>query len=255
MCANVTCVDPDVRDGDLLWTPGPGKLARSNLTAFTGWLGRERGLRFDDYAALWRWSVTDLEAFWRALWDYFADPGIGAPTRVLGSRSMPGARVVPRRPAELCARCPALRGRRADALLYLSEPTALHRAALGGPRRPVRILATRLRALGVLPGDRVAASVMPNIPQTIIAMLATTAIGAIWASCSPDFGERGVLDRFAQLAPKVLFCVDGYRYGGKAFDRRGRAAQIAAGLPSARAGGVPCRTCTRTTAALPSRRR
>ncbi|MFI4884906.1 MAG: acetoacetate--CoA ligase, partial [Steroidobacterales bacterium] len=97
----------------------------------------------------------------------------------------------------------------------------------------VRILATQLRAFGVQPGDRVVAW-MPNIPQTVVAMLAATAIGAIWACCSPDFGERGVLDRFAQLSPKVLFCIDGYRYGGRAFDRRAELARILAGLPSLR---------------------
>jgi len=95
----------------------------------------------------------------------------------------------------------------------------------------VRILATQLRRLGVVPGDRVAAY-LPNSPHAIIAMLATASIGAIWTSCGPDFGTRGVLDRFAQLAPKVLFCVDGYQYGGKPFNRRPELAQIIAGLDS-----------------------
>ena len=117
-----------------------------------------------------------------------------------------------------------------DALYHQSETTPL--AGLSWPdlANGVRVLATRLRAMGVRPGDRVA-SCMPNIPQTVIAMLATTSIGAVWTSCSPDFGWRGVSDRFGQLAPKVLFCVDSYRYGGRDYDRSAEMEQIIALLP------------------------
>jgi len=218
-----------VREGDLLWTPSPARLADSNLTAFTAWLGAERGLRFDGYHALWRWSIEDLEGFWQAVWDYSGIDASAPPERVLASRAMPGADWFPG--ARLNYAQHVLRRERPGepALFHVSETTpvtGLDWADLAGQ---VRILATRLREMGVRPGDRVA-SYMPNIPQTVIAMLATTSIGAIWTSCSPDFGWRGVLDRFRQLQPKVLFAVDGYTYGGRDFDRRGELRQIIAGL-------------------------
>ncbi len=219
-----------VREGDLLWAPGAQRIAGANLTAFTAWLAAERGLRFDGYHALWRWSVDDLDGFWRAVWDYSGVEASAPPERVLGRRSMPGTEWFPG--ARLNYAQHALRCEQpgTDALYYVSEDApmvrALDWAELAGQ---VRILGTQLRAMGVRPGDRVA-SYLPNIPQTVIAMLATTSVGAIWTACSPDFGWRGVLDRFRQLEPKVLFCVDGYSYGGRDFDRRDEVRQIAAGL-------------------------
>jgi acetoacetyl-CoA synthetase len=220
-----------MQPGELLWTPGPDRIRYANVTALAEWLARERGRHLADYHALWRWSVEDLEGFWQALWDYFGIESSAPHTRVLGRRSMPGAEWFPG--ARLNYAQHVLRRERAggDVLLHLSETrplTALPWTTLGNQ---VRALATQLRALGVQPGDRVVAW-MPNIPETMAAMLATTAIGAVWACCSPDFGERGTLDRLAQLAPKVLFSVDGYRYGGKAFDRRSQLRDIAASLTS-----------------------
>ena len=220
-----------MQPGELLWTPVPERIRQANVTALADWLARERGRHFADYRALWRWSVEDLEGFWQALWDYFAIESSAPHTRVLERRAMPGAEWFPG--ARLNYAQHVLRGERAggDVLLHLSETrplTALRWETLG---KQVRTLATELRALGVQPGDRVVAW-MPNIPETMAAMLATTAVGAIWACCSPDFGERGTLDRLAQLEPKVLFSVDGYRYGGKAFDRRSQLRDIAASLSS-----------------------
>ena len=220
-----------MQPGELLWTPLPERIRQANVTALADWLARERGRHFADYRALWRWSVEDLEGFWQALWDYFAIESSAPHTRVLERRAMPGAEWFPG--ARLNYAQHVLRGERAggDVLLHLSETrplTALKWETLG---KQVRTLATELRALGVQPGDRVVAW-MPNIPETMAAMLATTAVGAIWACCSPDFGERGTLDRLAQLEPKVLFSVDGYRYGGKAFDRRSQLRDIAASLSS-----------------------
>ena len=208
----------DVKEGDLLWKPGPEQVAYANVTRLTHWLAEHRGLTFADYEGLWRWSVEDLEGFWGALWDYFGIEASQPYTRVLGKREMPGAEWFPG--ARLNYAQHFMRGERpgTDALMFLNETTPLQGVRWETLAGQVRILATRLRELGVRPGDRVA-SYMPNIPQTVIAMLATTSIGAVWASCSPDFGWRGVLDRLQQLRPKVLFCVDGYRYGGKAFDR------------------------------------
>jgi acetoacetyl-CoA synthetase len=218
-----------VREGDLLWTPSDEWVAGTNLTAFMSWLAAERGRRFGDYQALWRWSVDDLTGFWQAIWDYSGVEASAPPQRVLGSRAMPGAEWFPG--AMLNYAQHALRHERpgGDALLHASETrpvTSMDWAELAGQ---VRVLGTRLRDMGVQPGDRVA-SYLPNIPQAAIAMLATTSIGAIWTSCSPDFGWRGAADRFRQVRPRVLFCVDGYTYGGRRFDRRGELRQVIGAL-------------------------
>ncbi|HJS92418.1 MAG TPA: acetoacetate--CoA ligase [Steroidobacteraceae bacterium] len=217
--------------GEILWTPDAARIERANITAFARWLERERGLSFGHYLELWRWSVRDLESFWGALWDYFEVEASASYVRVLGRRAMPGAEWFPG--ARLNYAQNLLRREREGgvALLHAAENRGLEAMSWSDLAGQVRILATELRALGVRPGDRVVAW-MPNIPQTVVAMLATTAIGAIWACCSPDFGERGVLDRLAQLSPKVLFCIDGYRYGGKPFDRRAELERILAGLAS-----------------------
>jgi acetoacetyl-CoA synthetase len=219
-----------VREGSLLWTPTEAQAADANLTAFRTWLAA-RGHSFDSYDALWQWSVTDLEGFWQAIWDYCEIQCSAPPERVLGRREMPGAQWFPG--ARLNYAQHVLRRERPGetALLAASEfepPMSMSWAELAGQ---VRILATRMRDMGVRRGDRVA-SYLPNIPQAVIAMLATTSIGAIWASCSPDFGWRGVLDRFRQLRPKLLICADGYQYGGRRFDRRDELRQIIEGLDS-----------------------
>jgi acetoacetyl-CoA synthetase len=223
--ANVESESVGIREGELLWTPSAAQVEDANLTRFARWLALDRGLYFDSYDAMWRWSVRELEEFWQAMWDYFGIESSAEHTRVLGKRSMPGAEWFPG--ARLNYAQHVLRNERSgtDALLFMSETAPLTSVPWETFAGQVRILATRLRELGVRPGDRVVAY-MPNIPQTMIAMLAATAIGAVWACCSPDFGSRGVIDRIQQLAPKILFCVDGYRYGGKAFDRRKELAEI-----------------------------
>ena len=222
-----------IKEGEILWTPDAARIEHANVTALIRWLERERDLSFGDYLRLWRWSVEDIESFWGALWEFFEVEASSAYRQVLGRRAMPGAEWFPG--ARLNYAQNVLRRERHGgvALLHASENRPLEPMSWQELAGQVRILATQLRALGVQPGERVVAW-MPNIPQTMIAMLAATAIGAIWACCSPDFGERGVLDRFAQLSPAVLFCIDGYRYGGKPFDRRGELARILAGLPSVR---------------------
>ncbi len=222
-----------IKEGEILWTPDAARIEHANVTALIRWLEHERDLSFGDYLRLWRWSVEDIESFWGALWEFFEVEASSAYRQVLGRRAMPGAEWFPG--ARLNYAQNVLRRERHGgvALLHASENRPLEPMSWQELAGQVRILATQLRALGVQPGERVVAW-MPNIPQTMIAMLAATAIGAIWACCSPDFGERGVLDRFAQLSPAVLFCIDGYRYGGKPFDRRGELARILAGLPSVR---------------------
>jgi len=221
-----------VEEGKLLWTPGAARLERSHLTHYLRWLAA-RGRKFDDYEALWRWSVADLESFWASMVEYCGVRFSQAPQRVLGRRTMPGAEWFPG--AKLNYAEHALRHERPGetALVHLSERRPLAAMSWLEFARAVRVLATRMRALGVAPGDRVVAY-LPNTPEALIAMYATASIGAVWSSCGPDFGARGVLDRYSQLAPKLIFCVDGYSYGGKLFDRREEIRAIIGQLPSLR---------------------
>ena len=218
-----------VREGDLLWTPGEARRNRSQVLRFMRWLEEHRGLRLDSYDALWRWSITDLEGFWHAIWDYFGVAASVPFDRVLGRRSMPGAEWFPGARLNYAGHILARERPEATALISVREgepPQRMNWATLG---LQVRILATQMRRMGVGPGDRVAA-VLPNAPPAAIAMLATTSIGAIWSCCGPDFGTKGVLERFKQLAPKVFFYVDAYQYGGKRYERSAELREVLAGL-------------------------
>jgi acetoacetyl-CoA synthetase len=221
-----------IADGELLWTPSPERLARAHLTHYLGWL-KQRGRSFESYADLWQWSIDDQDGFWGSLWDYFGIKASQPYTQVLGKRTMPGAEWFPGARLNYAEHALLHERAGADALLYLSERTDLTALSWTDLGAQVRRLATRMRALGLKRGDRVVAY-LPNTPEAIIAMLATVSIGAIWASCGPDFGPRGVVDRFLQLEPVMVFCVDGYYYGGKPFDRRPELAQILNALPSVR---------------------
>jgi len=201
-------VPDDVKTGDLLWTPSAERVEQAGITAFTRWLADTRGLTFAGYADLWQWSITDTDAFWQAIWDYNGIQSATRPTAVLGHREMPGAQWFPG--ATLNYAEHVLRNDKPGevALYYTSEATGITPMLWDDLARKVRAVATRLRELGVEPGMRVA-SVLPNVPEAVIAMLATTSIGAIWTSVSPDFGWRGVLDRFRQLQPTVLIATGG----------------------------------------------
>jgi acetoacetyl-CoA synthetase len=194
----------------LLWEPQSSLTERAVMTRFM----REHG--FDDYHALWRWSVDDLEGFWAAIWDFFGVDG--GYDRVLGSQAMPGAEWFPGTRVSYPEHL--FRGKDPDSLAIVHASELREQAELtwGGLRIQVARIAAGLRELGVGPGDRVAAY-MPNIPEAVAAFLATASLGAVWSSCSPDFGARSVIDRFAQIEPKVLLAVDGYRYNGRDFDR------------------------------------
>jgi len=202
-----------------LWTPPPELVDRARMTRFM----RERG--FDGYDELWRWSVDDLEGFWAAVWDHFDVGERRGP--VLASRAMPGARWFP--DTELNYAEHALRGKADEALaiVHASESRETSELTWGELREQVARIAAGLRALGVQRGDRVAAY-LPNIPETIAAFLATTSLGAVWSSAAPEFGARSVIDRFAQIEPKVLLAIDGYRYNGRDFDRSATVREIAA---------------------------
>ena len=218
-------------NGELLWEPSAELVERSRLREFMRWLERERGLAFADYHELWQWSVDDLDGFWSAIWEFFDVQADGDPRPVLAAREMPGAEWFP--DARLNYAEHVFRGKDDDAvaILHASELRELGELRWGELRRHVAAVAAGLRALGVERGDRVVAY-MPNIPEAIVAFLATASIGAVWSSCSPDFGPASVVDRFAQIEPKVLFAVDGYRYGGKDFDRREVVAQLQEAMPS-----------------------
>ena len=201
------------------------------MTAFMRWLAAERGVELDDYGALWRWSVDELEQFWAAIWDYFDVISSGPRPDALAERVMPGARWFDG--AELNYAEHVFRDKDAGevALLHASELRDLDEMTWGELRVAVAGIAAGLRALGVERGDRVVAY-LPNVPEALIAFLATASIGAIWSSCSPDFGAGSVVDRFAQIEPKVLFTVDGYRYGGRDFDRLDVVAGLQAEMPT-----------------------
>ncbi len=215
-----------------LWEPSAELVERSRLREYMRWLEVERRLKFNTYDELWRWSVDDLEAFWSSIWDFFSVQADGGYERALGSREMPGAEWFAG--ASLNYAEHVFTGKDDDAeaaILHASELRELGELSWGELRAQVAATAAGLRSLGVERGDRVVAY-MPNVPEAIVAFLATASIGAVWSSCSPDFGPASVIDRFAQIEPKVLFAVDGYRYGGKDFDRRETLAQLQEAMPS-----------------------
>jgi len=207
--------------GKLLWEPGRERIERAKLTAFARHVGVD-----GPYEELWRWSVEDVARFWDAVWSWFAVEAERPYERVLASAEMPGAEWFPG--AELSYARHVFRGKDDDAVAirHASELRELGEWTWGDLRRETARIAAGLRALGVERGDRVAAY-MPNIPETIAAFLATASIGAIWSSAAPEFGARSVVDRFQQIEPKVLLAIDGYRYGGKDFDRIDQVAGIA----------------------------
>lgn len=215
----------------VLWEPGPERRERANITAFTRWARANRGIEAPDYQALWQWSTTDLDGFWSGVWEYFDVRPDHRYDQVLGSRAMPGAQWFPGARLNYARHVFRDRDDDAVAIRHASELRVLGEWTWGELKRRTAAIAGGLRRLGVGPGDRVAAY-LPNIAESVAAFYACASIGAVWSSCSPDFGVRSVIDRFAQIEPKVLLAVDGYRYGGKDFDRRDVLAALREGLPS-----------------------
>jgi acetoacetyl-CoA synthetase len=216
---------------ELLWQPSPERAAAAQLTAFRRAVAARRGLALDDTAALWRWSVDDPRAFWAEVWDACGvlasrrfDEVVDDPARLPGAHWFAGARL---NFAENLLR----RADAAPALVFRNEAGARRELSWAELRRSAARLARGMRAQGVGPGDRVAAY-LPNLPETVIAMLAAASLGALFSSCSPDFGLEGVFDRFGQIEPKLLFAADGYVYGGKRFASLPTAGALAARLPS-----------------------
>ncbi|MBE7460088.1 MAG: acetoacetate--CoA ligase [Zoogloeaceae bacterium] len=221
----------DMSDKIPFWKPSRQRIAAAKLTAFMRSATRRWGTEFADYEALHRWSVTQPEQFWATLWDF---AGVVADKRgaraLIDANRMPGAKWFP--DARLNFAENLLRSHDSgDALVFWGEDKVKGRASHAELYRAVAQTAAALRAMGVHKGDRVAAY-LPNLPATVVAMLATASIGAIFSSASPDFGVQGVLDRFGQIGPKVLFACDGYWYNGKAIDCLGKVAEIAAKMPT-----------------------
>jgi acetoacetyl-CoA synthetase len=221
-----------------IWKPDARRAAATHMAAFTQLVGREKnqdaprvnGMRTGDYDLLWRWSIRNPARFWELVWQYCevrasrpADQVLGNPMLMPGARWFEGAEL---NFAENLLRQSGTR----QALVALDESGRRRALTADELRESVRAVAAALKADGVVPGDRVA-GFLPNTLEAVVAMLATTSLGAIWSSCSPDFGLDGVLERFGQIQPKVLFACDGYRYAGKAVDTRERVAQVVARLP------------------------
>ena len=220
-----------ITEGDLLWEPTPEVIENANLTHYMRWLTQNRDLYFATYPELWQWSVDNVADFWHSLWDYFQIKAWQQPEAILPKRKMPGAewfvgarlnyvenifeKVTDERPI----------------LYYQTENEPLTSVSWQTIAEQTNRLAQALRQMSVGRGDRIVAY-LPNTPQTMVAFFATASLGAIWSSCSPDFGARSVLDRFIQIEPKVLLAVDGYHYGGKTFDRRSVVAELQAALPT-----------------------
>jgi acetoacetyl-CoA synthetase len=215
-----------VAEGELLWEPDDEVVASARLTHYLKWLGRS-----EDYEDVWRWSVDDPAAFWTSIWDYFEVIGERGDGPVL-SGTMPGAKWFAG--ATLNYAENALRHDEGPGLIFLSEDGGRQEMSRAELREEVARVRAGLIRLGVGRGDRVAAY-LPNIPQALIAFLATASLGAIWSAGSPDFGVPSIVDRFKQIEPKVLIAVDGYHYNGKSFDRSAAVHEIAASLPSLRA--------------------
>ncbi len=205
------------------------------ITLYQRWLHEQRGLSFDSYDALWRWSVTDLDAFWQSIWDYFDLRSPTPHSAALADNVMPGARWFPGAQVnyvhQVFRHVDAAAAAGLPALISRNE-RGVHRE-LGWPelRRQVASLALHLRERGLQPGDRVAAY-LPNVPEAMVAFLAVASLGGVWSICAPDMGTAAVLDRFRQIGPKMLIACDGVTYGGRDFDRTGVVAELCAELPT-----------------------
>ena len=216
---------------DVLWRPGPHDIDNANVTHFMSWLKDQRGISRATWNDLWEWSVHDLDEFWSAVWDYYGVTATRRPDHIISGDAMPhtrwfgGAQL--NYAQNILARAPQTR----PALIEIAEnvgPREWSTAELAGK---VGALSRYLLEVGVMPGDRVAAY-LPNAAEAVIGLLAATAIGAVWASCGPEFGITAVTDRFGQINPKVLLAVDGYRFGGRVHDRQDIVHELRRRLPS-----------------------
>ncbi len=222
---------PEGAQGGLLWQPSPERIRAANLTRFMAEASRVSGSAITDYDGLWRWSIAAPAAFWSLVWSFTGVVGDGPGTPAIENPgAMPGARFFPS--ARLNFAENLLRRNGSDAaMLFWGEDKVKRSLTWAELHAAVSRLQQALAAMGIKPGDRVA-GYLPNMPEAVIAMLAAASLGAVWSSCSPDFGVQGVIDRFGQIEPKVLFAVDGYHYAGKTHDCLGKLAEVAPRLPT-----------------------
>jgi acetoacetyl-CoA synthetase len=221
----------DKVQGKLLWEPSKEIQNQSNVKKFMEWLKETRMLEFDQYNQLWEWSVSDLEGFWSAVWDYYDIQAIGENQEVLAGTKMPNVKWFPHTTVNYAEH--VFRNEVPDKAAIISESEIRSQQELTWTelKKKTAAIATYLKSLGVGPGDRVVAYA-PNIHETVTAFLACASIGAVWSSCAPEFGIKSVIDRFKQIEPKVLFAVDGYQYGGKQYDRLEHVRTIQEELPT-----------------------
>jgi acetoacetyl-CoA synthetase len=220
---------------DPIWRPSAARLKRAGITRYTHWLRENRGLDFPDYESLWNWSVDRIEDFWESIWEFCGVHAHEPYRQVLEKRVMPGANWFDGATLNYAEHALAAVGRddahAKPAIIFRSETRGRSELSWTGLADQVGALTAALAGLGIRPGDRVV-SYMPNIPESVVALMSVASRGAVWSSCSPDMGPASVLDRFRQIEPRVLFAVDGYRYGGKDFDRRDTVRELVANLPT-----------------------
>ncbi|GHO44939.1 acetoacetate--CoA ligase [Ktedonospora formicarum] len=220
-------------DSQPLWEPSDAVKQQANVTHYMRWLAEKKGLRFETREALWEWSVSELEDFWSSLWEYFRIQSSSSYTTVLSERVMPGAHWFSGARLNYAEHVFRNASETRPAILFRSERHELVSVSWVELERKVGAIAHALSEMGVKSGDRVV-GYLPNIPETVMAFLACASLGAVWSSCSPDFGTNSVIDRFKQIEPVVLIAIDGYQYGGKSFDRRSVVAELRHALPSVR---------------------
>lgn len=215
----------------VIWQPSAERIASARITHFVRWLARTRGLQFPDYESLWTWSSQQQEPFWAAVWEYFGVVARRPYSRVLADDCMPGARWFDGAELNFVDQVFRHRDLPGPAIVFESEAGGSGEIGWREFERQVAALASILRELGVQRGDRVVAC-LPNVPQTVVGFLAAASVGATWSACSPEMGAVSIVDRFRQVEPRVLIACDGYRYGGKAHDRREMLDAVVAQLPS-----------------------
>jgi acetoacetyl-CoA synthetase len=248
----------DSVSADVLWRPSSEWLASARMTDYLGWLERERQLSFADYAALWRWSVDDLDAFWSSIWEYFGVISSATATTALADDRMPGASWFPGARLNWAENLLRVRPDEGEAIIGVDESGAVAQLSWAQLRAQVAGVAATLREWGVRPGDRVGAY-LPNCPETVIALLATASVGAVWCCCAPDFSATAAADRLAPLEPRVLFAVDGYQFNGREVSRAAEVAELRRRVPSveqvvtvSRRGGRDTFTALRERSAEPN---
>ncbi|QKY71075.1 acetoacetate--CoA ligase [Lentibacillus sp. CBA3610] len=208
----------EIKEGTLLWEPSERRKQNSNIYDYMNWLNEHKNLHFNDYHSLWKWSVDELEDFWASIWEYFDILAEKPYETVLTSHQMPGAKWFPEAAINYTEHIFRNRDDDEPAIIHTSELRPTQEITWQQLYRDTAAMQQTLQSLGITKGDRVVAYVA-NIYESIVALLATASLGAIWSSASPDFGTQSVIDRFKQIEPKVMVTVDGYRYGGKDFDR------------------------------------